>query len=156
MKVLHNNRIHPTQPLQIASKRRSSQLTPNSIKTVYNAMQRQKDRKKDAQNSLDAGVNALLKGRLDEAETYFMCAARLGDPSGLLPLGIEYEMGRLENRDLFRARYLYMRAMSYYYMYCDTKEELEANTVSIVPQIEQVTKKIETKEAHSSHMLCPG
>jgi len=156
MITLRTIRVHPTQTLRIPSKKHSTQLTPSSIRTLYDVIKTQKDRQKDAQDLIDAGVNALVKRRIDEAESYFMRAARFGDPSGLLTIGIEYEQGALETRDLYRARYLYMKCMSYYHMNCSTKAELEYNTVSVVSQIEQVTRKIKTQEEHSLSELCIG
>ena len=160
MRTLRTIRVHPTQTLRIPSKKHSTQLTPSSIRTLYDVIKtqkdRQKDRQKDAQDLIDAGVNALVKRRIDEAESYFMRAARFGDPSGLLTIGIEYEQGALETRDLYRARYMYMKCMSYYHMNCSSKAELEYNTVSVVSQIEQVTRKIKTQEEHSLSELCIG
>ena len=90
----------------------------------------------------DKGVLSLVRGRLDEAETYFMQAARLGDPAGLLTLGIEYEQGRSWNRNLRKAQYLYMQCLKYYHSICRTREEFESKTISVTSQMTQVTTKI--------------
>jgi hypothetical protein len=90
----------------------------------------------------DKAVISLVKGRLDEAETYLMQAARLGDPAGLLTLGIEYEQGRSWNRDLRKAQYLYMQCLKYYHSICKTREEFEAKTISVTSQMTQVSVKI--------------
>jgi hypothetical protein len=132
--TLEQKSLSPTQQQQPKPQQPHEQQAQRSLKL------------QKAECLVDRGVQALVKGRLDEAETQFTLAARLGEPAGLLTLGIEYELGRSWNRDLRKAQHLYMRCLSHYHSICMSKEEFEAKTVSVTSQLTQVNVKINRQE----------
>lgn len=146
---IYNNYNAPSDPRMKIDSKRCSQLRAESIHRIYyrmNTMDMKIDqrslRQDKAESLCDRGIQALVKGRMDEAETQFTLAARMGEPGGLLALGIEYEQGRSWNRNLRKAQYLYMQCLSYYHRQCETKDEFEAKTVSVTSQLTQVNIKI--------------